>query len=189
MSNESTVRPAQPERAVKHAEKGVKAYQSFAIRLIVFLLAVWVLFFQVIGVLRMPSTDMYPRVDGGDLLLFYRLDKDVKPQDIIVIEKETPLVAEKQTFVCRVVAVAGDTLEITDGGNLVVNGNTILESNIFYSTPRYEGFVSYPLTLGEDECFVLADKRDGGTDSRFFGPVNKSEIDGTVITILRRNNL
>ena len=35
----------------------------------------------------------------------------------------------------------------------------------------------------------LADARQNGTDSRYFGAVQKNEIVGTVITIVRRNNL
>ena len=87
------------------------------------------------------------------------------------------------------VAGPGDTVEISEGERLVVNGNAMIESNIFYSTPEYEGFVAYPVKLGEGQYFVLADFRTGGADSRFFGPVNEDEILGTVITIARRNNL
>ena len=47
----------------------------------------------------------------------------------------------------------------------------------------------YPLTLGEREYFVLADQRNGGMDSRYFGIVRAEEIRGIVITVLRRNNL
>ena len=43
--------------------------------------------------------------------------------------------------------------------------------------------------LEPDECFVLADQRQGAEDSRFFGPVKYRDIEGTVISILRRNNL
>ena len=92
-------------------------------------------------------------------------------------------------FVCRVVAGPGDTVEISESERLVVNGNTLIETNIFYNTPEYAGLVEYPLTLGEGQYFVLADHRSGGADSRFFGAVNADEIKGTVITILRRNNL
>ena len=87
------------------------------------------------------------------------------------------------------VATEGDTVEISEGERLIVNGNSMIESNIFYSTPEYSGFVDYPYTLGEGECFVLADRRNGGADSRFFGAVSRDEILGTVITIMRRNNL
>ena len=179
------------EKKVARSEKAVKRYQNFILRLVVFLLVVWVLFFKIIGITHMPNNDMYPRLDAGDMIMYYRLDKDVHSQDVIVLEKVTPQSGnKKKLFVCRVVAKGGDVVDITKEGRLVVNNNTIIETNIFSTeTPRYEGFTTFPLMLQADECFVLSDHRDGGTDSRFFGPVKKSEIIGTVITVLRRNNL
>lgn len=176
-------------KKIRRAERDVKGYQFLLLRLAIFLLVLWVLFFVIIGVMRMPSPDMYPRIDSGDLVLYYRLDKDVRAQDVIVIEKEVPTLSGKQLMILRVVAVAGDTVEISEGDRLIVNGNTMIETNIFYGTPRFESQVDFPLTLQEGECFVLADSRQNGTDSRFFGPVQKDEILGTVITIIRRNNL
>ena len=176
-------------RRIRRSESAVKSYQFFFLRLALFLLVLWVLFFQIVGIVICPSADMHPRVDSGDMVLYYRLDKDVKAQDVIVIQKSTPDSAEPQIFVLRVVAVAGDTVEITDTERLVINGNTMIEPDIFYGTPRYEGFTEYPLTLEEGQCFVLADSRNGGADSRYFGPVNVDDILGTVITIVRRNNL
>ena len=178
------------KKKIKRSERSVKDYQYFVLRLLILVVVLWVLLFQIVGVTHMNSSDMYPRIDAGDFLLFYRLDTDVRAQDIVVFEKVTPNSrGEKQLFISRVVAVAGDTVEISDAERLIVNGNAVIESNIFYSTPRYEGFTEYPLTLGPGECFVLADSRNGGTDSRYFGPVEQDEILGTVITILRRNNL
>ena len=177
------------QKRIHSSERGVKSYQYFLLRLLIFLVVLWVLFFQIIGIVINPTEDMYPRIDAGDMVLYYRLDRDVSAQDVIVIEKATPDNPEPQIMVLRVVAVAGDTVEISDGERLIINGNTMIENNIFYNTPRYEGFVDYPLTLKEGECFVLADSRDGGSDSRYFGPVEKSEILGTVITIARRNKL
>ena len=87
------------------------------------------------------------------------------------------------------VAAAGDTVEISEDDRLLVNGNAVIETGIFYSTPEYLGFVEYPLKLDKGEYFVLADYRNGGADSRFFGAVREEEILGTVITIMRRNNL
>ena len=176
-------------KRIRRSEREVKSYQYFLLRLAVFILLLWVLFYQIVGVVICPTADMHPRIDSGDMVLFYRLDKDVQAQDVIVLETTTPESAEKQIFVLRVVAVAGDKVEVTDGERLVVNDNTLIEPDIFYPTPRYEGFVDYPLTLGEGQCFVLADSRDGGMDSRYFGPVDVSDILGTVITIVRRNNL
>ena len=178
-------------KKIKRSEKSVKRYQWFILRLLLLVLVIWVLLFKIIGLTRMPNDNMYPRIDAGDLMLFYRLDlQNVRAQDIVVLETETPQSnGQKQTYVLRVVAVAGDTVEVTNSGNLVINGNSMVENGIFYSTTPYEGFTAYPITLGEDEVFVLADKRNGGEDSRYFGPVKKSDLVGTVITILRRNNL
>ena len=181
---------AKTMKKLKNSEKSVKRYQFFFIRLIIILIILWVLFFKVIGITHMPNGDMYPRIDQGDFILYYRLDKNFKAQDVVVIEKITPESnGKKQIFVCRVVAVAGDTVEVTDNQHLIINGNTMVESNIFYQTPRYEGFTEYPITLKEGEIFVLADMRNGGHDSRYFGPVTKDEVIGTVITILRRNGI
>ena len=177
-------------KKVKTAEKHVKNYQFFLLRVILLLAVIWVLFFQVIGLTHMPTGDMSPRIDLGDFVMFYRLDKNVSNKDVIVLEKETPdSEGQKQIFICRVVALPGDTVEITENGSVKVNGNTLIEDYIYSMTMPYDGFTAYPLTLGEDECFVLADKRDSGSDSRWFGPVEKNEILGTVITIMRRNNL
>jgi signal peptidase I len=179
----------QLKKKLRRSERSVRDYQYFLLRLIILLLLLWVLFFKLIGVIRMPTGDMYPRIDAGDLVMFYRLDTNPSAQDVVALRRTVPTLSGEQTMVLRVVAVAGDTVEVTETGFLKINGNVMDERNIFYPTPRYENYVEYPLTLEEGECFALADSRNGGTDSRFFGPVLNSEILGTVITIVRRNTL
>ncbi len=171
------------EKKIKKAERSIRDLQITGVYVIVFALALWILFGWIIGFATMPNNDMYPRLDAGDLVLYYRIDKDVKAQDVIVFEKNDT------RYIARVVAVAGDTVEITDDEHLVINGNKVIENNIYESTPRYNGYTEYPLTLGDNECFVLVDKRSGGEDSRYYGAVNRKEIIGTVITIARRNAL
>lgn len=253
---EASKAEAEKEAALKAKKKKrlLRGFRNLIIRTLLLVAVVYVLFFQVIGVMTMPTGDMYPRIDSGDLVVFYRLDKDVRAQDVIVLRKDTTALKEysaelaeeqaveledegetetpaanvqqqpdvppaqiaggdtfkdkfyrflynasvklglrgqtgTETFVCRVVATAGDTVEITENGSLIINGNSMIESNIFSPTTMYVGFTEYPLTLKAGECFVLADHRNGGADSRFFGPVKEEEILGTVITIARRNNL
>ena len=210
-------------RREKLHKRRMKALRSLLIRTAALALVLYVLFVHLVGVMVMPTGDMAPRMDAGDLVLFYRLERNWHAQDVIVFRKPTaslersyaqnaaeasvrteksairraldwlgfadPAEPPMTTFVCRIVAGPGDTVEITDSEHLVVNGNTVVEHNIYYSTPPYEGFVQYPLTLGEGQYFVLADSRNGGADSRFFGAVNADEILGTVITVMRRNNL
>ena len=255
---ETEINAAREEATRKARKKRRRGFYDLFTRILMIVIVVYVLLFQIIGVTTMPNGDMYPRIDAGDLVLFYRLDKDVRAQDIIAFEKKagdigdyaepeltdipdegeaqsdqaaeaaeipanTPATDEltpaervedqsllgklnrvvynverwlrlrgedgAQLYICRVVAGPGDTVEVPDDGGLIVNGNRMVESNIFSQTTPYVGFVDYPLTLGPDECFVMADHRSGGADSRFFGPVKQSEILGSVITIARRNNL
>ena len=80
-------------------------------------------------------------------------------------------------------------MDIGEESGLKINGNTVAETNIFYQTRPYEEHTEYPLKLGEGEYFVLADMRNGGMDSRYFGTVTLDEIKGVVITLLRRNNM
>lgn len=157
--------------------------QIFFLNAIIIVTVIWLLFGMVFGFAAVPNGDMTPNLKAGDLLLYYQLYKDYKAQDVVVLRKNDT------TYVGRIVAVGGDTVEITDSESLVINGHTMIENNIYSPTPRYEGFTQYPLTLADGECFVLADLRNGGEDSRYYGAVSEGEILGKVITAIRRNNL
>ena len=188
--SEQTVDTEALAKTVKRREKGVKQYQSFVLRALILLVILWLLFFVFIGVTHMPNGDMYPRIDSGDFLLYYRLDRSPKFRDVVVFEK-TDSDGNTVMLVSRVIAVPGDTVEITEEGAVLVNGNTLAETNIYYGTLPYVGddAPTYPLTLGENEYFVLGDRRDEAADSRSFGTVKQEELLGTLIMILRRINL
>ena len=176
-------------KQIDRYERGFKNYHWFLIYLAIFLLVVWILFFKIIGITHMPNLDMTPRVDGGDLLIFYRLDKNASFQELVVFEKKIPDETKKRLMVGRVIGAPGDTIDISDSNRPIVNGNTLVEDMIFYDTPKRDERVNYPITLGADEYFILVDNRKEGLDSRYFGPVKKKEILGTVINVIRRNKL
>ena len=177
-------------KKIKYRERGVKQYQHFILRLVILVAIIWVLFFVFIGLTHMPNGDMYPRIDSGDFVMYYRLDKTPKFQEVVVFQKPDNT-GKKAQMISRVIAVPGDTVEITTDGAVIVNGNALSEPGIFYRGTTYEGDTApvYPLTLGENEYFVLGDMRTDARDSRSFGPVRGDEILGTVITIVRRINL
>ena len=72
-----------------------------------------------------------------------------------------------------------------------------MESEIYYDTTPYDFensgnsnvVVNYPVTLGENEYFVLGDYRTASKDSRVYGPIKTDDIKGEVILVLRRKNL
>ena len=208
-----TVQDEQQQRKKRRGH----AFRLFLIKLILLVAAVYVLLFHIVGFTVMPRADMEPRMEAGDLLLFNRLDRAPKAQDIVVIDKavledysadESEAAknpgflgkalkwigfndpnAPTQRFVCRVVAGPGDTVEITEEHGLTVNGQPVTETDIDGTTLPYDGYITYPVTLGDGAYFVLSDSRNGGVDSRIFGPVTRDEIQGIVITMLRRSNL
>jgi len=145
-------------------------------------LAAVALFSFVYGLHYNREPGMNPAVKDGDLVIYYRWDRDYVAGDLIVLDYQ----GESQ--VRRVVAVAGDTVDISERG-LVVNGSLQQEREIFFKTERYADGPLLPLTLGEGEVFVLGDAREDVTDSRIYGAVNVTDTKGQVITILRRRNL
>ena len=156
---------------------------SFVTKLAALVLLLVLLLRLAFGITPMANDDMAPRISAGDLLLYYRLADDWTTGDVLVFEKDG------EQYVGRIVASGGDTVEVTDQATLVVNGSTVLENDIYYTTPKYDNGVTYPLTLAEDEFFILCDYREGARDSRYFGPVSESEIKGKVITVVRRSGL
>ena len=139
---------------------------------------------MVFGLTPMANADMQPAVCAGDLMLYYRLEqKSRKVMMLWYYQKEGI------QYTGRIVAVPGDVVEITDESDLMVNKSTVMEDNIFYTTPAYDSEVEYPLALKENQYFILCDNREGAKDSRSFGVVDTSEIKGKVITIVRRSGI
>lgn len=152
----------------------------FLRNLAVMVLTLIVMFGVVFGFYRVSDNAMSPRVSAGDLLLYYRLEKQLRTQDVVVLKKEG------KRYVGRIVAKSGDQVEVTEDACLKVNGNLIVETDIFYDTLRDGDHLDYPVTLGDGQYFVLGDFRIGAEDSRYFGPVEKSEILGKVLILFRR---
>ena len=161
----------------------MRALRNFLVRLFLLITVIGILFGVVFGLTPMANADMQPAVCAGDLMLYYRLDKNLNSDDVVVFQKEGI------QYTGRIVAVPGDVVEIRDESELMVNKNTVMEDNIFYTTPAYDSEVEYPLALKEDQYFILCDNREGAKDSRSFGVVDTSEIKGKVITIVRRSGI
>jgi signal peptidase I len=163
--------------------RDIRDIRRFFLSSFLLLSLVYIFFTYVIGLIVVPNNDMHPRIDQGDLLVFYRLPEKIMEHEVVVFRKNETI------YIGRVIACPDDVCEVTDEEQVRINGNRILESDIFFDTPIYEGFISYPLTLGKEEYFLLGDRREGAEDSRYFGPVQRDEIMGTVITLIRRNQL
>ena len=163
--------------------RGKDEITTFVTRLIIMATFLYILFGRIFGLALVDNNDMSPRLSGGDLMLYYRLQNKWYTDDVVVFEKDGT------RYTGRIVATGGDTVDIPVEGGLTINDSTVLEPDIFYVTKKYEAGIDFPVTLEKDEFFILCDYREGAKDSRFFGPVKASELKGKVITVMRRTDI
>ncbi len=141
-----------------------------------------VLFTFVFGIFRVNDPSMTPTLKPGDLVLTYRLNSDINFHDVVAYEYHN------ETTFGRVVARAGDTVDITDSG-LLVNGTPQEEEGIYSPTTQFEGGTTMPLTVPDGQVFVLGDNRANATDSRIIGCINTSDLEGVVMSELRTRRI
>ena len=130
------------------------------------------------GVYRVTGNAMKPTAGDGDLALTYRVLGALEADDVVIYR-----VGQTEAM-GRVVAQPGDTVEIASDGVLKVSG-AVQPSLTGAATPPSGDAVTYPLTLGEGQYFVLADARGNASDSRELGVIGNNEVEGKVIALLR----
>lgn len=172
--------------AGKRIAQGSILYEILILSLkIAAILAVIVVMFTFLfGITRCTDVSMYPAVKDGDLVVYYRLDKNYVKDELAVIEYE----GKKQ--VRRVVAVEGDEVDIDlENNRLILNGSPQIEEDIHELTARFDTDVEFPLTLKSGEIFVLGDGREHTVDSRMYGPVRTRDTIGKASIIIRTRGL
>lgn len=142
---------------------------------------------NVVKAYKIPAASMEPTLLVGDHILVDRGKASRAPRRGNLIVFEYPKDPSKD-FVKRVVAVAGDTVELKDK-ILLINGKAVKEPYIVHkekeTIPAAENpRDNFPLhKIAADSCFVMGDNRDRSYDSRFWGTVSKDKIKGTVKSI------
>ena len=157
-----------------------RGVRRLALRLALTAGAVYLLLGVVFGLAVVRGDSMSPTLREGDLALFLRIVPRYQAGDVVLVEQDG------EELVKRVVALPGQTVDI-DGaaGTLLVDGTPLNEPYLTERTEPKEG-ISYPLTLGADEYFVLGDHRENSRDSRNYGPVAGARLDGKLLLLLRR---
>lgn len=172
-------------KKTKSARSLTEDILNLILKLCLIVIAFWLLFQFVFGLKKVDELGMSPNIKPEDIMMYYRLDKDYSILDPVVIK------VNDEIQVRRVVAKAGDTVEVTEQG-LLVNGSlqTGLEKDFVTgeTLPFKEG-VTYPLTLKKGELFVMADNREKAIDSRMYGPIKEEDTLGKIMWDLRRRNL
>lgn len=86
----------------------------------------------------------------------------------------------RRRLVKRVIGLPGDIIDIKEG-NVYVNGKLLEENYVTDKTYSRTGYIQFPVEVKKGEVFVLGDNRDVSRDSRNFGCIPNSNIEGKVI--------
>lgn len=128
------------------------------------------------------GTSMQNTLQDEEQLMVERLSyqfSDPKRFDIVILMPYGDDVDEY--FIKRVIGLPGETIQIKDG-EIYIDGE-VLEEN-YGKEPIIEGGIAEePLTLGDEEYFVMGDNRNDSDDSRadYIGPITRNLIKGKAI--------
>lgn len=123
---------------------------------------------------RVTGTSMEPTLFSNQIVFCSKL-KNAERGDIIA------MYYNKKLLLKRVIAVAGDTVDIDANGNVTLNGEPLDEPYI-NSAALGECDLVFPYLVKENRWFVMGDNRAVSVDSRYsaFGAVPDENILGVV---------
>ena len=179
-------KPRTLEEAIKQRRDRLAAQadnRSLLVRVVLLAAVCWGFFHFLFMITQVKGMDMFPAVKDGDLAIVFRMQQEYAKNDVIAYRTDTG------TKFGRIVARATDVVTIDDTGSLTVNGTTQTGEILYPTYPDEDGSLTYPYTVPENCVFVLGDYRTQAQDSRDFGPIPLGDVEGKLITILRRRGL
>lgn len=156
-------------------------YRSLLLRVLLLAAAGYLLFTEVFLVAQVTGNGMFPAVKDGDLMIVFRMQQDYAKNDVIAVN------VEGKRQIGRIIARETDVVMLDQTGTLTVNG-TVQGGEILYPSYAKEG-IEYPYRVPDGHVFVMGDYRTQTTDSRDWGAVPMEQVEGKVITILRRRGV
>lgn len=137
---------------------------------IIIIVAVVLIRTFIITPVKVDGDSMKETLNDNDILLLYKLGS-IKRFDKVVLDEAY----DNEKIIKRVIGMPGETISIKND-KIYINGKVIDNSFAYGTTSDVD-----KIELGEDEYFILGDNRLISKDSRYFGPVTKSEIIGKVV--------
>lgn len=183
-THQETFEANESEKSAKKKNELVEWLKALLIALILVVLIRWLLFQPFI--VQGPS--MQPNFVTGQKLIVNEILYDIrKPERGEVIVFHVP--SEGRDFIKRVIAVAGDTVQV-EGDKVIVNGKPVSETYIqeaideAHAEDRLYNSLNFPNSdfpdgkVPEGHVFVMGDNRSNSTDSRMIGYVPLEDIIG-----------
>lgn len=126
-------------------------------------------------VLRVYGSSMSPTLSGGDVLICLKSGQ-AQPGDVIAFHHNNKILVK------RVIAQAGDMVDISPDGIVSVNGN-LLEEPYISEAVLGEADLEFPCQVPNGSFFVMGDHRSTSLDSRSsaIGFVTEERIMGKIL--------
>ena len=147
--------------------------------IIIVALIFFVIFRFVIQVIGIEGSSMSPALEQGDRIIVSDLFYTPEQGDIVIISDNNIL---GKQLVKRVIATGGQTVEVTEEGDVLVDG-AVLDEHYLTETTQSPGDMTYPVTVPEGQVFVMGDNRAQSLDSRdtVIGLIDEADIEGRVL--------
>lgn len=134
---------------------------------------------------RIPSGSMEDTIMTGDQVFAEKISYylgEPEPGDIVTFDDpEVP----SRTLIKRVIATAGQTIDLVDG-SVYVDGQ-VLDEPYTDGKPTYPlesvtgAQIVYPYTVPAGEIWVMGDNRTNSSDSRYFGSIPVSSVSAKAV--------
>jgi signal peptidase I len=179
----STLADEPSARSAQHEE--TMSFGRWLLELVVLVALAWVLALgiktYVVQPFIIPSSSMEPTLLVSDRVLVskfvYRF-VEPKPGDIVVFVSPED---GRTDLIKRIIAVAGQTVDIRDG-KVVVDGIQLVEPYVNSAYPdHYDS--DAPVKIPPGTIWVMGDNRANSKDSRFIGPQPVSRVLGRAFAI------
>lgn len=124
------------------------------------------------------GVSMEKTIEHGEKMVVQRIGYNIgvvsyKHGDVVVLDAPK----EDKKYIKRVIAVAGDELEIREG-KVYINGAEIQEDYIDKEQGTYG---NERIKVGEGQVYVMGDNRGDSYDSRAFGSIETGTIMGKAV--------
>lgn len=159
--------------------KKLKEILSTSIYLLIVLILTFLAVTYVGQRTKVQGSSMEPTLSDGDNLIVDKISyrfEDPQRFDIIVFPFRYK---EKTYYIKRIIGLPGETIYIDENGSIFIDGE-ILQESYGKEIIADSGRAFEPVTLGDDEYFVMGDNRNNSSDSRdpVVGNIHRDELIG-----------